>query len=593
VCGFRRGELFFSADMSDDAELLRRYVEENSETAFTELVRRRIGLVYAIASRRTRDVHRAKDVTQAVFTALAQKAAQLVGHQTLVGWLYRSAHFAASDAVRAARREQRREEDILIMQQLDRHSPEPTWHQLSPVVDDVLSAMPEKDRDAVLLRVVDERSYVEIGRDLGMSENGARMRVERALEKLRQALARRGVTSTATALAMALGQQAGAAVPGTLVTVVAGTAVSATASAGGIPAILVFMSTTKMAMTALGLLAIASVITSVYQTRTAQQAESVLALVVTERDQLRARLSTAESVGNATLRAAAPTHKNSVATRPVSEPAASPVADPALRREAWAATSAINVALESATGKAAFVKQEVLRAEDRFRRLFDEMQLSPEQRESMHQQFKRYAEAKLEYYETVRAAGFGPMNPPQDPKVLLELLRMEDRVDSAFMQDVRRVLGDDGARKFVEYRKLVPAFNVAEQLAGRLHDTGEPLTPSQARGLVEVLQKNPYHASTDDSPGSTLAGEAVALGGARAHSNLVHGDLMMPGLAWNAPITDAALVPMQGILTSVQIAALRELQAQQAAGYRLAPPSAKGATPEEALALYRNSKPLN
>jgi hypothetical protein len=152
-------------------------------------------------------------------------------------------------------------------------------------------------------------------------------------------------------------------------------------------------------------------------------------------------------------------------------------------------------------------------------------------------------------------------------------------------------LGDDGARRFADYRKFVPALNVAGQLAGRLYDTGEPLTAVQARSLLEVLQKNPYRAGTETSPGSTFAGETIALGGAKALSNLVHGDLMMPGLAWSAPITDAAVERAQPILTPRQIEALRELQAQQAANYRLAPPAAKGATPEEALALHRKSLP--
>jgi hypothetical protein len=334
------------------------------------------------------------------------------------------------------------------------------------------------------------------------------------------------------------------------------------------------------------------VISSAYQTRTAQRAESALALVAVERDELRARLGAADFAGQVASRSAAPAPKGT-ATSTAAQPGASPMAEPALRRTAWAAASAINVALESPTGKAVFVRQEVLRAENRFRRLFDEMQLSREQREWMRQQFKSYAEAKLDYYETVRAAGFGPMNPPQDPKVLLELLRMENQVDSAFAQNLRGVLGDDGARKFADYGKLVPAWNVAEQLAGRLYDTGDPLTPTQAREFVAVLQNNPYRVGTDNLPGSTLAGEAVVLDGARGLSNLVHGDLMMPGLAWNAPITDAALDRARGILTPRQIAALRVLQAQQVASYQLAPPAAKGAAPEDALAIFRKGKPPN
>ena len=53
--------------MIEDAELLCRYAESRSEDAFAELVHRRIGLVYSVALRKTRDAHRAEDVAQAVF----------------------------------------------------------------------------------------------------------------------------------------------------------------------------------------------------------------------------------------------------------------------------------------------------------------------------------------------------------------------------------------------------------------------------------------------------------------------------------------------------------------------------------------------
>jgi len=57
--------------MVADAELLRNYAETRSESAFAELVRRRLGLVYSVAVRRTRNTHIAEEATQAVFTDLA------------------------------------------------------------------------------------------------------------------------------------------------------------------------------------------------------------------------------------------------------------------------------------------------------------------------------------------------------------------------------------------------------------------------------------------------------------------------------------------------------------------------------------------
>lgn len=245
----------------DDPELLRRYAETGSEEAFAELVRRRIGLVYSVALRHTRDTHRAEDVTQAVFAALARKAGELSRRPVLLGWLYRSAQFAASDAVRVAVRRQTRGQEAHTMQQIASETPDPEWEKLRPVLDEALNEMDERDRDAVLLRYFDNQPFAAIGARLRLSENAARMRVDRALEKLHAALSRRGVTSTAAALGAALAVPAGATVPAGLATSVAGAAMAGAAgavTAGGTAAgWLTFMGMTKLQLVITGALAVA------------------------------------------------------------------------------------------------------------------------------------------------------------------------------------------------------------------------------------------------------------------------------------------------------------------------------------------------
>jgi RNA polymerase sigma factor (sigma-70 family) len=241
--------------MMDDAELLRRYAESRSEEAFAELVRRRIGLVYSVALRHTRDAHRAEDVTQAVFTALARKAETLARRPVLVGWLYRSAQFAASDAVRAEARRQVRETEAQTMHDIEREAPEPDWNALRPVLDEVLDALDERDRDAVLLRYFDGQPFAGIGAKLRLSENAARMRVERALEKMHAALARRGVKSTAAALGAALAGQAGVAAPAGLAANVTGAALAGAVAGGGATAVITFMSIAKTGAAALAVVA--------------------------------------------------------------------------------------------------------------------------------------------------------------------------------------------------------------------------------------------------------------------------------------------------------------------------------------------------
>ena len=91
--------------MRADTELLRAYCDDASEEAFTELVRRYIDLVYSAALRQVGgDAHRAQDVAQRVFLALARKAGSLRDRPTLVGWLFVATRLAAIKAIRSESR---------------------------------------------------------------------------------------------------------------------------------------------------------------------------------------------------------------------------------------------------------------------------------------------------------------------------------------------------------------------------------------------------------------------------------------------------------------------------------------------------------
>lgn len=222
--------------MSSDAELLRRYVAERSEAAFTELVHRHIGLVYASALRRVgRDPQLAEDVAQKVFADLARKSASLTGHATLAGWLYVSTHHACAEIVRSERRRKAREQEAHAMQTVTSSDPTaaPDWERLHPVLDDLICKLKTEDREAILLRFFERRSFAEIGAVLRLTDEAARKRVDRSLEKLRAALAKRGVTSTAAALGMALAAADVVSAPTGLPAKVAQAALAPTAGSGG------------------------------------------------------------------------------------------------------------------------------------------------------------------------------------------------------------------------------------------------------------------------------------------------------------------------------------------------------------------------
>lgn len=274
--------------MIEDTELLRRYAEEHSEAAFTELVERRLGLVYAVALRQTGgDAHRAQDIAQTVFTNLARKASSLARQPVLAGWLYRSAQFAASDAMRTERRRQVREQQAHTMNEiLSEDRPAGDWDKLRPDLDQVLSELDEPDRDALVLRFFDDRPFVDVGAKLNLTENAARMRVQRALEKVRTLLARRGVTSTTTALAGVLTGQAGTAAPAAIVASVSSAALAGAASGGALvtaTGIFKFMSTTKI-VTAAAVVALVGL--AGYEFAVIQKTQESAALLERERVQM-------------------------------------------------------------------------------------------------------------------------------------------------------------------------------------------------------------------------------------------------------------------------------------------------------------------
>src|ERR1019366_880318 len=178
----------------------------NSEDAFAELVKRHVNLVYSAALRQVGgDAHFAQDVAQTVFTDIARKAGSLSRRESLTGWLYTSAHFAAAKIARTENRRRDREEKYM-REPIHETAPDASrteafaevgadWEKLRPTLDGAMHELKETDREAILLRYFENRPFAEVGAKLGLNENTARMRVERALEKLRQIFTKRGIRS--------------------------------------------------------------------------------------------------------------------------------------------------------------------------------------------------------------------------------------------------------------------------------------------------------------------------------------------------------------------------------------------------------------
>lgn len=228
-----------------DHELLSRFTRERCEAAFRTLVERHLSVVWSCARRVTNGDHAlAQDVAQSVFTDLAAKARSIPRSTPLGGWLHRHAFFTASKAVRSeARRRAREAHTATRAATMTDHSP-PTfseddpdalWDRLAPHLDAELAALSDDDRAALVLRFFEKRSVRSIAVELGLSEDAARKRIERALEKMRVRLRKKGISLASGAALAALLPHALVVPPAGLAASVSTAAVAAAAAgvAGG------------------------------------------------------------------------------------------------------------------------------------------------------------------------------------------------------------------------------------------------------------------------------------------------------------------------------------------------------------------------
>ncbi len=199
-----------------DAQLLRAYAERGAEAAFTELVHRHTNLVYSAAWRQVDSAEAAAEIAQSVFIGLARGAQSLVprlaADASLAGWLCRSARNLSlnhrRDEFRRQTRERQAMEQIIAIPDAA-----PDWNHLRRVLDDVMAELDEPDYDALVLRYFQQQDFRAVGVALGVSDDTAQKRVARALEKLRDQLSRRGISTPAAALSIVISANAVQAAP--------------------------------------------------------------------------------------------------------------------------------------------------------------------------------------------------------------------------------------------------------------------------------------------------------------------------------------------------------------------------------------------
>jgi RNA polymerase sigma factor (sigma-70 family) len=484
--------------MTEDAELLSRYAAEQSETAFAELTRRHVDLVHSTALRLMNgDMHAAQDVTQQVFTEVARQAKRLARHPALVGWLYTTTRLMALRMNRTEQRRQAREQEANMMNELLHDDTPPVdWNRLRTVIEDAMHELDDQDRHAVLLRFFQNKTLNEVGTVLNLTENAARMRVDRALDKLRGKLARHGITTTAAALAAVMAANAVQAAPAGLAATISAAAVAGSA----VQASTLIVATKTIAMTTLQKTIVAAALaaavgTGVYavhqgaqlrgQIRTLEEQQAPMTAQIQQLQQERGQAAgqlAALRAENARLRS------NSTPTEVLKlrgqvgalRQKAAENNQPASGLDKMMSDPAMKEYLRQA-------QKEKLRS--MYADLFKELKLTLEQTDQFLQIMGDMASKSMEQIAT-------PGTPNQSAIDALAGLGSQ----------LYTLLGDQGMARFKEYSDEIPARTTVTLLNGQLGDN--PLTPEQSAQLLQIVKAEP----ADLTKGITGAPDKAFLG---------------------------------------------------------------------------------
>ncbi len=447
--------------VKEDTELLCRYACEQSQDAFAELVRRHLDFVYAAALRRTEGrSDLAADVAQQAFVALAHHARALENHPTIAGWLFTTTRHLAAGTLRSERARKLREEAHAMHASTTAPDADPAWGEIRPHLDELIGQLDNTARDAVVRRFFSNQKFAEMGAALHVSEDAARMRVERALERLRTLLQRRGVTSTTAALGTLLAAlPAGAAAPAGLAATVTG-AVATMATPAAVIAAMNFMSTTKVVGITCGLAAL--VLTGgLYLARQADQTEALLHTVT------QADVARAAATPRATVRPAVTQTKSAtgMAGTPTVEPFVPVPMDPAEEQALLARRRALSPAVIQDTA----IISNRIRVRLRFHALYSMLGLSRDEID------------RFEKLAAIKHVSFGDLigTPEQQKSHLTGSLRTLDTI-------VKETVGAQYVPAFRDYVATSALRSITGELAANTYYTDTPLTSAQADRLLQV-----------------------------------------------------------------------------------------------------------
>ena len=186
-----------------DSRLIREFVLERSESAFTALVQRHMNLVFGVAMRATSNRSASEEISQNVFMELAKKAMWLQNRESLAAWLHRATLLESKQWWRSECRRKAREETAANLETTMKTNADDT-PACSSMLDEALLQLRDGDRQAVLLRFFEGLNNREIATVLGIGEDAARKRVDKALDVMTSFFRKRGYSTGSSAVVISL-----------------------------------------------------------------------------------------------------------------------------------------------------------------------------------------------------------------------------------------------------------------------------------------------------------------------------------------------------------------------------------------------------
>jgi RNA polymerase sigma factor (sigma-70 family) len=483
-----------------DLELLKQYARDGVESAFAEIVRRHLNLVYSAALRQVHSAQLAEEVAQSVFTDLARNAKRLSPETILTAWLYQVTRRTAIDVVRRESRRQLREQIATEMNAMNATAED--WTQIEPLLDEAMEALDATDRTAVLLRYFENQSFREVGERLGTTDDAAQKRVSRAVERLREFFSKRGVAVRASGLVATISANAVQAAPaGLALTISTASTIGATAAVAATTATV----TKVIAMTTLQKTVIATAIVvaagaGIYEARQATQARKENAALQEKQVALTKQVEALQQERDEASNQLAMANP-----APKAEQKSSEVLK--LRGQVGAlqqTLSSISATNTSQSGIARMMSDPAMRdyihqyqakmIKERYEPLFKELKLTPENAEKFTQLI-----GDIWAKGTDVASGGGETT----------MQNVQEAVEKA-NQELQSMLGESGFARYNEFNMEMPARTTVKLVDGRLGDNG--LTDEQTAKLTRVVMSEPFeltHGISGDWDKSYMGSEAA------------------------------------------------------------------------------------